>query len=271
MGQYWPLMGLIRHGTVRDRLIVPLDHLDRGTALRVVEQLARTVGMFKIGRSLFSGGGPELVREVRKHGGEVFLDLRFRDSPQGALRAVVEATRLGVKMFDLQACRGTRFIERVKVEVSRICRIEALRRPHIIGVAMLAGLNAHRSNLGSAIAGDSVAQLALAAAGAGLDGVFTPAGETAQVRAACGRRFIVVTCGVRPVDELHPGGFAQSAAEVIRAGADYVVLGAPVSQAAEPVQAIAELTHAIEERLKAGPRAAPQTLPARDPRPRPSA
>ena len=101
MGQYWPFSGLMRQNALRERLIVSLDLRDRDEALKLVDRLARVVGMFKVGRALFVGGGPEFVREIRRRGAEVFLDLKFHDSPQKVLRAAVEATRLGVKMFDI--------------------------------------------------------------------------------------------------------------------------------------------------------------------------
>src|SRR5713226_8383449 len=142
MTQYWPFSGLIRQGTLRDRLIVSLDLGDRREALRLVDRLARVVGMFKVGRPLFVGGGPDFIREIRRRGAEVFLDLKFHDTPQKVLRAAVEATRLGVKMFDIHPygsnCGSTDMMTRTRAEVARICRTEGLRRPSILAIAMLA-------------------------------------------------------------------------------------------------------------------------------------
>src|ERR1700685_1962872 len=101
MTQYWPFSGLTRQNALRERLIVSLDLRDRGDALRLVDRLSRGVGVVKVGRALFVGGGPDFIREIRRSGAEVFLDLKFHDSPQKVLRAAVEATRLGVKMFDI--------------------------------------------------------------------------------------------------------------------------------------------------------------------------
>ena len=133
MTQYWPFSGLVRQNALRERLIVSMDLRDRGEALRLVDRLARVVGMFKVGRALFIGGGPDFIREIRRRGAEVFLDLKFHDSPQKVLRAAVEATRLGVKMFDIHPygsnCGSTDTMTRTRAEVARICRTEGLRRP----------------------------------------------------------------------------------------------------------------------------------------------
>ena len=80
MTQYWPFSGLTRQNALRERLIVSLDLRDRGDALKLVDRLARVVGMFKVGRALFVGGGPDFIREIRRRGAEVFLDLKFHDS-----------------------------------------------------------------------------------------------------------------------------------------------------------------------------------------------
>ena len=126
MTQYWPFSGLMRQNTLRERLIVSIDLRDRGDALKLVDRLARVVGMFKVGRALFVGGGPDFIREIRRRGAEVFLDLKFHDSPQKVLRAAVEATRLGVKMFDIHPygsnCGSTDMMTRTRAEVARICR-----------------------------------------------------------------------------------------------------------------------------------------------------
>src|ERR1700693_825369 len=82
MSQYWPFAGLTRYGALRERLIVSLDLGDRREALKIVDQLGRFVGMFKIGKQQFVSGGPDFVREVRRRGAEVFLDLKFHDTPR---------------------------------------------------------------------------------------------------------------------------------------------------------------------------------------------
>src|ERR1700722_2330138 len=150
MTQYWPFSGLVRQNTLRERLIVSMDLRDRSDALKLVDRLARVVGMFRVGRALFVGGGPDFIREIRRRGAEVFLDLKFHDSPQKVLRAAVEATRLGVKMFDIHpygsTCGSTEMMTRTRAEVARICRTEGLRRPSILAIATPAEIKSANSS-----------------------------------------------------------------------------------------------------------------------------
>ncbi|HYB92067.1 MAG TPA: orotidine-5'-phosphate decarboxylase [Candidatus Binataceae bacterium] len=254
MAQYWPFSGLLRQGAFRDRLIVSLDMVDRAEALDLVDRLSRAVGMFKVGRTLFIGGGADFVREIRRRGAEVFLDLKFRDSPRNVIRAAIEATRLGVKMFDIHAHGCTELMARARNEVSRVCRAEGLRRPHIVAVAMLAPLpGADRSADGRGA--DHVVQLAREAANASLDGVFTSAHEVQQVRNACGRRFIIVASGVQTRHGPDGDSRTMDAADAIRAGADFLVVGSPIWRAQEPIQAVREITEEMERAMRASPRA----------------
>ncbi len=152
-------------------------------------------------------------------------------------------------------------LARTRAEVSRLCRAEGLRRPHILAVAMLAGI-APRENRGpGARDADCVIRLARGAAEAALDGVLTSAHEAYRIRGACGRRFIIVAGGIsaRGVSSAH----ALGAAEAIRAGADYLVVGAPVCRSPEPVRAVRQFIEDSERALRMSPRAAVETLPRR--------
>ena len=268
MTQYWPFSGLTRQNALRERLIVSLDLRDRGDALKLVDRLARVVGMFKVGRALFVGGGPDFIREIRRRGAEVFLDLKFHDSPQKVLRAAVEATRLGVKMFDLHpygsTCGSTDTMTRTRAEVARICRTEGLRRPSILAVATLADTKSPNSSARAPESPDRVTEIARFAADASLDGVVTWPHEITQVRNTCGRRFIIVTSGVRLRETAGASANAPTAADAIRAGADYVVIGSPIWRAAEPIRAVREITDDIERGLRNSPR---RTFEILNPRP----
>lgn len=255
MAQHWPFTGLLRQAPLRDRLIVSLDMIDRAAALRLVERIAPVVGMFKVGRSLFIGGGTEFVREVRRRGGEVFLDLKFRESPQGMVRSALEATRLGAKMFDVLPNGCAEAMARTRTEVARLCRVEGLRRPHILAVAVMAGIGPAPLRAPAPRDPDCVIRLARGAAEAALDGVLTPAHEVYRIRAACGRRFIIVAGGIsaRGVSSSH----ALSAADAIRAGADYLIVGAPVCRSDEPVRAVRRFSEDIERALRINSRTPP--------------
>ncbi|HEY6419206.1 MAG TPA: orotidine 5'-phosphate decarboxylase / HUMPS family protein [Candidatus Binataceae bacterium] len=280
MTRYWTFTGLLRHGALRERLIVSLDMCDRRDALKLVDRRVRVVGMFKVGRALFMGGGPDFVREILQRGGEVFLDLKFHDTPDKVLRAAVEAARLGVRMFDIHphaprvpgyACIET--MAKMRIAVARVCRTEGLRRPHLLAVTMLAGLSADDANAPSGAAADRVANLARMAADASLDGVFTSPHELTRVRDACGRRFIIVTSGAvtsgapTPALRMRYGcdsnAYAIGAADAIRAGADYLVVGSPIWRASEPIRAVLEITEDIERGLRTSSRGALELLAPR--------
>jgi orotidine-5'-phosphate decarboxylase len=263
MTQYWPFSSLIRHGALRERLIVSLDLGTPREALRLVDELARVVGMFKVGKSLYMNSGPDFVREIRRRGGEVFLDLRFHDNAASVCRAAVEATRLGVRMFDLHPRGSIDVMERVRCEVTRACRGEGLRRPQILAVAMLAGLNRTGATPTDAWAPRRVVQFARLALDAALDGVLTSPHETARLRAACGRRFLVISSGLGRSRGWEAAECPFGAAEAVRAGADYLVVSGPIWRASEPIRAVREITDEMERGLRANPRLAFELHPSR--------
>jgi orotidine-5'-phosphate decarboxylase len=265
MTQYWPFSGFIRHGALRERLIVSLDLGGRSEALKLADQLLGAVGMFKVGKTLYRAGGPEFVREMRRRGAEVFLDLKFHDTPGAMVRAALEATRLGARMFDLHLYGSTDWIERVRNEVARLCHHEGLRRPHIIAVAMLADASRAARDQGARSTADSVVELAKSAAAAGLDGVFTSPPEVARVRAACGRRFVIVTSGQLTPPNEGIVARATDAAHAIRAGADYLVIGGRFWRAPDPARAVRELTEQIERALRSATPLARETPLLREP------
>lgn len=256
MTQYWPFSGLMRHSALRERLIVSLDLGSPREALNLVSELARTVGMFRVGKSLFLSSGPEFVREVRRRGGDVFLDLRFHDTPRTVCRAAVEATRLGARMFDLHPYGSFDVMERVRAEVTRVCRNERLRRPQMLAVAMLAGLSRVEAQRAPDASPNRIARLAKLAIDAALDGVFTSLHQTANVRAACGRPFIIVTSGLQAENGCETETRSVGAAEAVHAGADYLVVSSPVWRAAEPRRAVREIVEDMEHGLRLGHRAA---------------
>jgi orotidine-5'-phosphate decarboxylase len=250
MTQYWPFSGLTRHGALRERLIVSLDLGGHREALKMVDQLGRMVGMFKIGKPLFVSGGPEFVREVRRRGAEVFLDLKFHDTPRSLMRAALEATRLGVRMFDVHLNGHADSIERVRAEINRLCQNEGLRRPHMVAVAMLMGVT---PNCTPHPGLDGMVEMAKHAATAGLDGVFTSPQGAPRVRSVCGRRFIIVT-QARCVRDGGAGALVDGAG-AIRGGADFLVVGSPVWKSSEPARAVREIVEQIDRGLRNAPNA----------------
>src|SRR5437762_3267380 len=189
MSSRWPFLPP-RPDSIRHRLIFALDVETFAEAERLVQLLAKDVGVFKVGKQLFLHSGPEVVRMIHRYGVDVFLDLKFHDIPHTVARAGIEAARLGVRFFDLHASGSFEMMERTHAEVTRVCRREAIRRPKILAVTVLTSLG--RSDLRRVGVADEVehqvVRLARLARKAGMDGVVTSPLEIARIRRECGRR-----------------------------------------------------------------------------------
>src|SRR6266481_5356723 len=207
MSSRWPFLPP-RPDSIRHRLIFALDVETFAEAERLVQLLAKDVGVFKVGKQLFLHSGPEVVRMIHRYGVDVFLDLKFHDIPHTVARAGIEAARLGVRFFDLHASGSFEMMERTHAEVTRVCRREGIRRPKILAVTVLTSLR--KSDLRrvgvAAEVEHQVVRLARLARKAGMDGVVTSPLEIARIRRECGRGFLIVTPGVRPAR----GGVAAS-------------------------------------------------------------
>ncbi len=225
----------------KDRLIVALDVETLGAALGLVERLAGLVTRFKIGSQLFTAAGPAAVEAVRKRGGEIFLDLKYHDIPNTVAGAAREAVRLGVFMFNVHASGG-RAMMRASVEAATAAATgSGSQRPLVIAVTVLTSLDraALSRELGvtSSVEGH-VLHLCGLAREAGLDGCVASANEIRAIRNHLGAGWVIVTPGVRPA-----GSDADDQARIAtpqataRAGAHYLVVGRPITAAADPVAA----------------------------------
>jgi orotidine-5'-phosphate decarboxylase len=225
---------------MHERLIVALDVDNLEQAKELVRLLAREVGMFKIGKQLFTHAGPQAVRLIQDLGGEIFLDLKFHDIPNTVAKAAIEATRLGVKMFNVHASGSLDMMRTTVKEVERVCRQTKLRRPIMLAVTVLTSLDQddlQRVGVEHKVA-DQVVRLALLTKEAGMDGVVASPHEVADIREACGRRFVIVTPGIRPAEtEINDQQRVMTPYQAIRAGVDYIVVGRPILEAKDPVQA----------------------------------
>jgi len=172
-------------GSMRERLILALDVDDLERVKALVSLLGSKVGMFKVGKQLFTHAGPQAVKLIQGMGGEVFLDLKFHDIPNTVAKAAIEATRLGVKMFNVHASGSLEMMRLTVREVSRVCRQEGLRRPIMLAVTVLTSLNKsdlQRVGVDGEVA-DQVIRLALLTRQAGMDGVVASPQEVAPIRA----------------------------------------------------------------------------------------
>lgn len=232
----------------KNKLIVALDVETAPEALRLVSTLRGIAGMFKIGMQLFTAAGPALVREIISSGERVFLDLKYHDIPNTVALAGVEATRLGVSIFNIHALGGSEMMQRTAAAVTACAEVEHLIRPSIVAVTVLTSANeATLTEIGS-ISGpaDLVRQLALLAEASGMDGVVASPREVGLVRAAVTKPgFLVITPGVRPAGAaLTDQKRVATPREAMLAGADYLVVGRPILDAPDPARAA---QHIIEE------------------------
>jgi len=248
---------------VRSRLIVGLDVSTVQEATQLVGTLRNEVGAFKVGKQLFMSAGPAVVRMIQEHGERVFLDLKFHDIPRTVARAGVEATRLGVWMFNVHASGSFEMMRATVEEVGSACRKEGLAKPKMLAVTVLTSLSRDDLKLVGVQAGpeSQVVRLARLARDAKMNGVVASPHEIARIRRACGPDFLIVTPGVRPKE----AGWddqkrVMPPAEAIRAGADYLVVARPIIQAKDPVKAardiVAEMERAFAARRSSGRRLA---------------
>jgi orotidine-5'-phosphate decarboxylase len=221
----------------RDRLIVALDTTDLSAAEALVERLAGVVAHFKVGSVLFTAAGPAAVEMVRKRGGRVFLDLKYHDIPATVAGAVEAAARLGVGLLTVHASGGSAMLR----AAATVARGAGKDRPRIVAVTVLTSLDraALHRELGVPVAVEGHAvHLATLAREAGCDGVVASPREAPRLRAILGPDALIVTPGVRPAG-VSADDQARTAtpAAALRAGADYLVVGRPITGAADPAAA----------------------------------
>ena len=229
----------------RERLIVALDVGTADEARSLVARLSGHVGLFKIGSQLFTAAGPDLVREISAGGERVFLDLKFHDIPNTVAGAVASASRLGVSLVDVHGLGGRAMMEAAVGALpamgTRLLAITILTSHHERTLREI-GVEGSLA--------DSVRRLALLAKESEVDGVVASPHEVGLIREACGRELVIVTPGIRPAGAA-AGDQARAAtpAAALAAGADYIVVGRPIVQAADPAAA----ADAIVDELAAAP------------------
>jgi len=232
----------------RAEIIVALDTASGGRALDLVRGLRGQVSMFKVGLELYTAAGPSIIREIKGLGAEIFLDLKYHDIPNTVARAAAEAARLGVAMLDLHLSGGAAMIRRTVDEVEATCTLNQIRRPALLGITVLTSLG-DESLPALGIQRSAQEQvLALAALGneAGLDGVVASPRELAPLRSRFGPDFVLVAPGIRPEgapadDQVR----TLTPREAVEAGADYLVVGRPITGAESPAVAARDILRSI--------------------------
>ena len=236
----------------KQRLIFALDVDEFAEAEKWVAQLHENVGLFKVGKQLFTKCGPAVVRMVQERGGQVFLDLKYHDIPNTVAKAAVEACKLGVKMFNVHALGGLEMMQQTVAEVDAYCAANAVARPTMLAVTILTS-STEETLRGVGIdrpVTEMVPRLAKLAKDAGFDGVVASPKEVGLIRAACGEDFQIVTPGVRPAfAALDDQKRVTTPGDAISAGATALVVGRPISAAADPLAAAGKILAEIEAAL----------------------
>jgi len=260
--------------TTRDKLIVALDLPSGNAATRMAERLKGHAGMFKVGSELFTAEGPVPVRYLVTTGHRVFLDLKFHDIPNTVRAAAREAAELGVSMVNVHASGGRKMME-AALEGARSAPYQPVQgsalqpacrgvqgsalqpvsrgvqgsagivvgnevRPKVLAVTILTSLaSLDLEELGiSGTPVEAVLRLARLAQSAGLDGVVASPREISAIRQACGPGFLIVTPGIRPASAATDDqARIATPGSAIAAGADYLVVGRPITGAPDPVAA----------------------------------
>jgi orotidine-5'-phosphate decarboxylase len=231
------------------RVIVALDFPDVAPALALASRLDPSLCALKVGKELFTSADAGLVRELVRRGFRVFLDLKFHDIPNTVAQACSAATRLGVWMLNVHASGGPAMLAAARDAVTRTAAEAGVHRPLLIAVTVLTSLSA--SDLASigidATPEQQVLRLARLAHSQGLDGVVCSAREAPELRRALGPAFKLVTPGIRPAGSaLQDQARVMTPRDALAAGADYLVIGRPITAAVDPVAALDSINATIE-------------------------
>lgn len=233
----------------KDRLIVALDLDSEEKAVAMAERLKNEVKFFKIGLELFSSCGPSIVKRIGEMDCQLFLDLKFHDIPNTVAKAARAVTRLGIYMFNIHALGGYEMMKAAREAVADEAEKLEIAKPKVLAVTILtsmdrkalknAGVNANIKN--------EVLKLAKLAKSAGLDGVVASPKEVKSLRKALGKDFLVVTPGVRPAaSEAHDQKRIATPGQAIRSGASFIIVGRPITEAKDPINAARNILQEID-------------------------
>ncbi len=225
------------------KIIVALDYPDAQPAMELVARLEPALCHLKVGKELFTATGPQLVERFMQRGFEVFLDLKFHDIPNTVAQACKAAAALGVWMVNVHALGGRKMMEAAHEAVA-----QSSRPPKLIAVTVLTSLTQEDlAELGMNISpAELVLRLAALARDSGLDGVVCSAQEAALLRREFGDKFCLVTPGIRPADaSADDQARVMTPRSALENGANYLVIGRPITRAADPLLALHEISQQI--------------------------
>ncbi|WP_299491721.1 orotidine-5'-phosphate decarboxylase [uncultured Shewanella sp.] len=218
-------------------ILVALDYDKKIEALRLIDQLDPEMCRLKVGKEMFTLFGPQLVTEIHQRGFELFLDLKFHDIPNTVAKAVAAAAELGVWMTNVHASGGLAMMQAAKAALQPY----GDKAPLLIAVTVLTSMSdAELALLGiTCSAAEQVNRLAQLTQQAGLDGIVCSAREAQAMKATFGQDFSLVTPGIRPAgSDKGDQHRVMTPVDAVAAGSDYLVIGRPITQAHNPLQAL---------------------------------
>ena len=230
---------------MENKVIVALDYETKKEAMQLVDQIDPSLCRLKVGKEMFTTLGTEFVKELQRRNFDVFLDLTFDDIPNTVARAVRSAADLGVWMVDMHASGGLRMMEAAK----KILEPYGKDAPILIAITVLTSMEeADLLQIGvNTSPEEHVIRLARLSQRAGLDGVVCSPQEVEILRQRCGNEFKLVTPGIRPEgSQLGDQRRVMTPREAINAGSDYLVIGRPITQAADPVAVLKQINASIQ-------------------------
>jgi orotidine-5'-phosphate decarboxylase len=226
----------------KDKIIVPLDVPTIEASRELIRQVGGAIGFFKVGSQLFTAAGPAIVQEIKASGSRVFLDLKFHDIPNSVRRAVESACALGVDMLTVHLSGGRSMCEAAVVG-------RGTAKTLILGVTVLTSLNdAAIAEVGyKTSVEDEVLLLADLAKHVGITGLVASPLELVAIRNRFGSLFTTVIPGIRPKwSETGDQSRTMTPAEALNTGADYLVIGRPITAASDPLEAAKRIVDELE-------------------------
>jgi orotidine-5'-phosphate decarboxylase len=231
------------------RVIVPLDFPDAEAALKLAARLDPKLCRVKVGKELFVASGPAVVEKLQERGFDVFLDLKFHDIPNTVAGACRAAARLGVWMINLHASGGEAMMRAARDAIAGVARPPLLTAVTIL--TSLSDADLHRVGFTGAVE-ENVERLARLARACGLDGVVCSAHEAPSIRHATGPDFTLVTPGIRLASDPKDDQVRiVTPREAVRLGANYLVIGRPITQSKDPAATLEAIRQSLEEGMAA--------------------
>lgn len=222
------------------KVVVALDYADEASALTFVDKIDPSQCRLKVGKEMFTLFGPEFVKQLVARGFDVFLDLKFHDIPNTVAKAVAAAAELGVWMVNVHASGGQRMMEAAKAALLPYGE----RAPLLIAVTVLTSMEQDDlTQIGLSVSPETqVLKLARLAKLSGMDGVVCSSQEAQVLKQEIGQEFKLVTPGIRPEGaETGDQKRVMTPVQAVAAGADYLVIGRPITQSDEPTAVLEQI------------------------------